>query len=426
MTIPSIEQVIGAIPDWAGAVVTAERIAAGLTNTNWRVEVNGTPYFARIPGADTELLAVDRGNEIHNTIAAAQAGVAPRVVQTVPDWDVFALEWLDARTMSNETLRAAGMPSRIAAALRQLHAGPRFRDDFDMFRVAERYLVLVDERSIPIPTGYREHLGLIPRIEAALAVHPPANVPCHNDLLAANYLDDGTRLWLFDWEYSGNNDPAFELGNTAQELGYDDVQVEELCAAYYGEASPAHLARMRLQMIMSDVGWTLWAAIQARISTIDYDFAEGGLQIDVLRGRCPVHARPACRDPVLVAHRAGALGRDVRHVRVAVHRVPHPAVDDTHVRPRLPGRDQRLRLRLACHRGGDGRLQLGRWRVHQPRSDPDLRSLTAGRLATADRSPGRTEPLVRGTRNTPLAAGSRPPERRSWSRHEPLPRLSDL
>ena len=141
-----------------------------------------------------------------------------------------------------------------------------------MFRVAERYLALVDERSIAIPAGYREHLGQVPRIEAALAAHPLPTVPCHNDLLAENYLDDGARLWLVDWEYSGNNDPTFELGNTAQELGYDDRQVEELCAAYFGEASPALLARMRLQMIMSDVGWTLWAAIQARISTIDYDF----------------------------------------------------------------------------------------------------------------------------------------------------------
>jgi thiamine kinase-like enzyme len=272
MTIPSIEQVVAAIPDWDGHGVTAERIPAGLTNTNWRVEVDGTPYFVRIPGADTELLAVDRGNEINNTIAAAEAGVAPRVVQTVPEWDVFALAWLDARTMSNESLRADGMPSRIAAVLRQLHAGPRFRDDFDMFRVAERYLALVDERSIEVPTGYREHLGLIPRIEAALGVHRPATVPCHNDLLAENYLDEGERLWLVDWEYSGNNDPAFELGNTAQELGFDDSQVEELCAAYLGDGSPTLLARMRLQMIMSDVGWTLWAAIQARISTIDYDF----------------------------------------------------------------------------------------------------------------------------------------------------------
>jgi len=193
-------------------------------------------------------------------------------VATIPEWNVFVLEWLEAQTMSNEALARPGVPERIAASLRTLHAGPRFQLDFNMFRLSERYLALVDERDIAIPAGYRDHLGVLPRIETALGRHPAPTVPCHNDLLAENYLDDGERLWLVDWEYSGNNDPAFELGNTAQELGYGQAQVEELCTAYFGQVSPAQLVRMRLQMIMSDVGWTLWAAIQARISTIDYDF----------------------------------------------------------------------------------------------------------------------------------------------------------
>jgi len=269
---PTIEQVIAAIPDWSGRSVTTERIPAGLTNTNYRVEVDGTPFFVRIPGASTDLLAVDRGNELHNTLAAARSGVAPRVAYSLPEWHVFALDWLPATTMSIESLGAAGMPTRLATTLRQLHAGPSFRDDFDMFRLSERYLALVDERDIAIPAGYREHLDRLPRIEAALARHPLAPVPCHNDLLAENWLDDGTRLWIVDYEYSGMNDPAFELGNTCQELGYTPDQVAELCRAYFGEAMPRLLARLRLQMIMSDVGWTLWAAIQARISTIDYDF----------------------------------------------------------------------------------------------------------------------------------------------------------
>jgi thiamine kinase-like enzyme len=269
---PTIEEVIAAIPAWAGRQVMAERIPAGLTNTNYRVAIDGTLYFVRIPGASTELLAVDRGNELHNTRAAAEAGVAPRVAHALPEWDVFVLDWLPATTMSIESLGEPGMPTRLADVLRRLHAGPRFRDDFDMFRLSERYLALVDERAIPIPLGYREHLPLLPRIEAALARRPLAPVPCHNDLLADNVLDDGARLWIVDYEYSGMNDPAFELGNTCQELGYDEAQVAELCAAYFGEATQALLARMRLQMIMSDVGWTLWAAIQARISTIEYDF----------------------------------------------------------------------------------------------------------------------------------------------------------
>ena len=270
---PTIDEVIAAIPEWAGADVRSEPIVAGLTNQNHRVIVDGVPVFVRIPGPGTDLLAVDRANELHNTRAAAEAGVGPRVLHHLPAWDVFVLEWVDARTMSNDAFGAAGSASRIADALRRLHAGPRFRDDFDMFRTAERYLRVVDERSIAIPDGYRDRLDRLPRIEAALAAHPLPSVPCHNDLLADNYLDDGARLWIVDYEYSGNNDPAFELGNTCQELGWDEARIRELCAAYFGEATDALLARMRLQMIMSDVGWTLWAAIQAAISPIDFDFA---------------------------------------------------------------------------------------------------------------------------------------------------------
>jgi thiamine kinase-like enzyme len=270
--VPSIDEVVAAVPAWSGRSIAASPIAGGLTNRNYRVEVAGTPFFVRVPGPATDLLAVDRANELANTRAAAVAGVGPKVVHHLPAWDVIVLEWLPGRTMSNAAFAEPGMPDRIAAALRRLHAGPRFRLDFDMFRLTERYLRVVDGLGAPIPTGYREHLPLVARIEPALARRPLPTVPCHNDLLAENYLDDGRRLWLVDYEYSGNNDPTFELGNTCQELGFDDDRAARLCAAYFGIASPSLLARMHLQMIMSDVGWTLWAAIQARISAIDYDF----------------------------------------------------------------------------------------------------------------------------------------------------------
>jgi len=260
-----------------GSEIRISPIAAGLTNQNFRVEVDGRPFFVRLPGASTDLLAVDRANELHNTRAAATASVGPQVVAEDPKTGAFALAWIDGRTMSNAAFAEPGTPARIADALRRLHAGPRFRDDFDMVRLSAYYLRVVDERGLRIPDGYREHMAAIPRIEAALAAHPLPTVPCHNDLLAENYLDDGARLWIVDYEYSGNNDPTFELGNTAQELQLDASRQEELCAAYFGPEQFARerralLARMRLQMIMSDVGWTLWAAIQAAISPIDYDF----------------------------------------------------------------------------------------------------------------------------------------------------------
>ncbi len=268
----AIEDVVERVPGWAGREIRIEPIAAGLTNQNFRVEVGGKPFFVRLPGSSTDLLAVDRANELHNTRAAAAAGVGPSVMHHDPESGAFVLEWIDGRTMSNAAFAEPGTPARIAEALRRLHAGPRFRDDFNMFRLSEFYLRVVGERSVRIPDGYRDELPKVALIEAALAARPLATVSCHNDLLAENYLDDGERLWIVDYEYSGNNDPTFELGNTAQELGFDAARQEELCATYFGEATPALLARMRLQMIMSDVGWTLWAAIQAAISSIDYDF----------------------------------------------------------------------------------------------------------------------------------------------------------
>jgi thiamine kinase-like enzyme len=272
-----IETVVARVPGWAGREIRIEPITAGLTNQNFRVEVDGAPRFVRLPGPSTELLAVDRANELHNTRAAAAAGVGPRVLDHDPASGALVLEWIDGRTMSNAAFAEPGAPARIAEALRRLHRATRFLADFDMFDLTEFYLRVVDDRSIRIPAGYREHMPAIPRIEAALAARPLPTVPCHNDLLAENYLDDGERLWIVDYEYSGNNDPTFELGNTAQELGFDVGRQEELCAAYFGadrfaREGRALLARMRLQMIMSDVGWTLWAAIQAAISPIDYDF----------------------------------------------------------------------------------------------------------------------------------------------------------
>ena len=244
---PSIEDVIAAIPSWVGAQIEVAPISGGLTNRNFRVAVDGTSHFVRIPGVATDLLAIDRGNELANTIAAAEAGVGARVLHQLPAWNVIVLEWLDATTMSHAAFQAAGEPTRIAEVLRRLHAGPRFRDDFDMVALSARYLGVIDERGIPIPDGYREHLGAVPRIDAALRAQPLPTVPCNNDLLAENYLDDGTRLRIIDYEYSGNNDPTFELGNTAQELEFDDERLRELVAAYFGEATPALMARCRLR-----------------------------------------------------------------------------------------------------------------------------------------------------------------------------------
>ena len=267
-----IEDAIAKIEDWKGKDVLIEILSGGLTNTNYKVTVDDTPYFVRVPGESTELLAVDRKNEYFNSKAAAEAGVGPKVLYHLPEHDVMVLEFIVGETMSKDALSAQGMPTRMAQAIKQLHAGPRFLTDFNMFRLTEYYLNLCDERDIPIPDGYLERLPTIEQIEKAMSVKPLSTVPCNNDLLAENYIDDGTSLRLIDYEYSGNNDPCFELGNTCQEMEFNEDQIREVCASYFGEASDAMIARMKLNMIMSDVGWGLWAAIQEKISTIEYDF----------------------------------------------------------------------------------------------------------------------------------------------------------
>jgi thiamine kinase-like enzyme len=267
-----IDEVVSKVNDWRGRNVVIQHLSGGLTNTNYKVTVDGSPFFIRVPGQGTELLAIDRNNEYHNTQAAANAGVSPKVLNYFPQYHVMILEFLDGKTMSKDSLSAEGMPTRMAQAIKRLHGGDRFFSDFNMFRLTQYYLSLCKERDIKIPDGYLERMDTVAKIEKAMLAKPLATVPCNNDLLAENYIDDGKQLWLIDYEYSGNNDPTFELGNTCQEMQFKDDQINEVCEAYFGTASPDKIARMKLNMIMSDVGWGLWAAIQENISTIEFDF----------------------------------------------------------------------------------------------------------------------------------------------------------
>lgn len=270
--MPVIEDAVSKIEDWKGKSISIQPLSGGLTNTNYKVEVDGVPYFVRVPGESTELLAVDRQNEHFNSKAAAEAGVGPKVLYYLPDFQVMVLEFIVGKTMSKEALNAPGMPTRMAQSIKKLHEGPRFLTDFNMFRLTEYYLKICADRSIPIPDGYLDRMPIVEQIEKAMSVKPLPTVPCNNDLLAENYIDDGKSLRLIDYEYSGNNDPCFELGNTCQEMEFDEAHIQEVCAAYFGSPSASKIARMKLNMIMSDVGWGLWAAIQEKISTIEYDF----------------------------------------------------------------------------------------------------------------------------------------------------------
>ena len=267
------ETTAGRVALWKGRDVRISPLSGGLTNENYLVEDGDAKYVMRLPGQSTELLSIDRENEVYNTKAAATTGIGPKVLEHVPRVDVMVLEFIAGQTMSAKALQSPEMPARMAESFHRLHSAPQFLHDFNMFRLIEHYLRIVEEHEVTIPDGYRDWLPRVAEVERAVGAAALPTVPCHNDLLCENFIDDGTSLRIVDYELSGNNDPCFDLGNTAQEAGFDQELRTALCVAYFGRRDPRQLARMNLFALMSDVGWTLWGAIQARISAVDFDFA---------------------------------------------------------------------------------------------------------------------------------------------------------
>jgi thiamine kinase-like enzyme len=251
---------------------TIEELAGGITNRNYKVTTPDGTFVARLFSGGTELLAIDRDNEYRNSVAAAAAGAGAPVIEYRPQDHLLAVGFIEGRTFGPEDVAAAENIPRIAAACRRLHAGERFGNDFDMFDIQRGYLAVSRARGFRIPDGYDDLRPQVDAIEKALAVRAEGTVPCHNDLLAANIMDDGDRIWLIDYELSGNNDACFELGNIAAESHLSDDALAALVTAYYGYPRRSKIARAKLLGLVGMYGWTLWGAIQNGTSPLEFDF----------------------------------------------------------------------------------------------------------------------------------------------------------
>ena len=270
-----MERLLDTIPPTARHPRTVEELSGGLTNRNLKVTNADGTSIVRLRIEAHDLLGIDRQHEYANTIAAATTGVGAPVLHYRPG-EGLTVGFLPGRTLSDADLHDPAVLGRVAAACRRLHAGPRFGNDFDMFAVQARYRRVVAERGFRLPPRYDAFLPAVAAVREALG--PRVTVPCHNDLLAENMLDDGTHVRLVDYEYSGNNDACFELGNIWMECRLSTDQLEELVTSYYGRSRPSKLARARLWGLMSKYGWTLWASIQDGVSDIDFDFWTWGME----------------------------------------------------------------------------------------------------------------------------------------------------
>lgn len=272
-----LQAVLDAVPELRNAESVAP-LPGGLTNTNYKVVADGRAYVVRISNKDSGLLAIDRQNEIHNTIAAAEAGVGAPFIAALPELDAVVLGFLEGRSLSPDDLRRGDLLPLVAQACRRLHGARRFSADFDMFEIQQRYLGVVQERGFRLPNRYLAFEPQVRAIEEAMRVRAEPSVPCNNDLLAENFIDVGGELKLIDYEYSGNNDACFELGNIWSESSLVPAQLDELVTHYYGAPLRSKIARARLWGLVAKYGWMLWASIQDGVSELDFDFWSWGME----------------------------------------------------------------------------------------------------------------------------------------------------
>ena len=243
--------------------LSSERLG-GLTNRNYRIESPVGRFVLRLAGDGTSEY-IDREVEEHNARIAAHAGVNAEVLFFDASDGTMLCRYIDdSLTMDGELFKDPDRIIRAAHAFRRLHQyGQEFRTRFELFEQIDNYLGVLSRLDAEIPEGYEKVQKEAEAVRAALSAHHLPLTPCHCDPLAENFLDTGDRMYIVDFEYSGNNDPMWDLGDLSVEAGFDDEQDRIFMHAYFEGEPPAYdVGRMVLYKAMCDLLWTLWGIVQ--------------------------------------------------------------------------------------------------------------------------------------------------------------------
>ena len=262
-----VHAVLTGIPGFgelAAKAYTTERLG-GLTNLVYRIDTSEDRYVLRIPGKGTEDY-IDRAVEMHNARVAARADVSAEVIHADPASGVMLTRHIDGIvTMTPQAFaEREGAAARAGLAFKKMHDWSEpFEFRFELFAMIDEYLKILDRRKAELPEGYTDVVDAAQPVREALNSNPAELAPCHCDPLCENFLDSGERMWIVDWEYSGMNDPLWDLGDLSVEAGFTDAQDRELIEAYCGGApSESEFGRMIIYKAMCDLLWTLWGLIQ--------------------------------------------------------------------------------------------------------------------------------------------------------------------
>ena len=254
---------------WPGRPATIEELGGGITNRNYKVSVGDEAFVLRMGGAKTELLGIDRAVEHAAGVRAFEVGVGPEVVRFVPEAGWLVARFIDGRPISLAQMREPTTLARVARALRRFHEAAPIPGRFDVFAVVDDYRDKAEASGVEVPDEFDDARELATSIAVTRARAPL--VPCHNDLLNANFLDDGS-IRIVDWEYAGMGDRFFDLANFSVNHEFGVEEDRALLSAYFGQARDGDLATIRLMRFMSDFREAMWGVLQSGISELDFDF----------------------------------------------------------------------------------------------------------------------------------------------------------
>jgi len=255
-----------------------------LTNLSYKLTTCMGTYVLRLPWEDT-FDYIDRRAEEHNGQVAASLGVNAEVLHFDTEDGTMLSRFIEGIPMNAGVFERDPMaPARAALVLRRVHRlSPVFRSRFDVFSMIRRYLEILYKLRMPPPGDYYEVEREAQAVRRVLQASPVGLVPCHNDPWPGNFvMASGGNLYLIDWEFSGMNDPLWDLADLSVEAGFSPEQDRTMMEAYYGGcAPPALYSRLEPYKAMSDLLWSLCGLIQYANGNPSDDFfpyAQGRLE----------------------------------------------------------------------------------------------------------------------------------------------------
>ena len=279
--MPDLGPILYRVPRFASAKTLAvAKLSGGITNKNYKITADGETYVLRIGGDETKYLGIDREVEYGCTLAASRVGVAPEPIAFLEPEGYLVTRFISGPGIPADQIGTEYNIRRVVESMKRYHSLDHFPGSFSPFRVAEAYEKTARSFSVNLPDKMAWYLEKAHEIEQAVYRTPFTPRPCHNDLLNANFIDDGMRIRILDWEYAGMGDIFFDLGNFAVQHEFTDEQDEILLSAYFGEGrdDPAgrlyqsHRARLKLMKIMSDLREAMWGMVQVGVSKLDFDY----------------------------------------------------------------------------------------------------------------------------------------------------------